>query len=208
MKYLRYISIILFKTLSKVIGLFWYWIALPFRGYARNTIYNYVLQNNIHLPRLYERNPELKDGYYDLDDVHGVASTNGYDVNGLIQYREVDIVEYYLVLWLLWIWLDDDSNHDTMSGDYIPYKIYGNSFDLGDMRAQFPEFEIVESTKWMIRNTAYNFNYMFEEIAEDSEYNFYIKFEKIGWHFGFIPYTNSTRQGRLVWFSEDYDKLD
>ena len=27
-------------------------------------------------------------------------------------------------------------------------------------------------------------------------------------YFGYIPYSNSSRKGRLVWFTEDYDKLD
>ena len=49
---------------------------------------------------------------------------------------------------------------------------------------------------------------MFEEIREHNKYNFYIKFQKIGWHFGFIPYSNSTRKGRLCFFREDLDKID
>ena len=66
----------------------------------------------------------------------------------------------------------------------------------------------MKTFKWICRNTFYNANYMFEEIRETDKNNFYIKFTKLGWHFGYMPYTNSTRKGRMVYFSEDYDKLD
>lgn len=66
----------------------------------------------------------------------------------------------------------------------------------------------MKTFKWICRNTFYNANYMFEEIRENSKYNFYIKLPKFGIHFGYIPYSNSTRKGRMVWFREDYDKLD
>ncbi len=204
MKYIRYASIVLFKILSKVIGLLWYWIAVPFRGYARNTVYNYVLENNIYLPRLIEREPVLVKDKYMLKNVHKVKH------QGYINYRKVNKLEYYLVLWLLWIWVDDDSNHDTMSGKYINGKVYGNSFDLGDLRAKYPEFEFKKSSLWLIRNTAYNFNYMFEECDVNSKNFFYIHFEKLGIHFGYIPKgvtDRNKRVGRLVWFKEDYDRL-
>ena len=208
MKYLRYIAIIAFKLFAKVFGLVWYWVAVPFRAYARNTVHNYVLGNGVYLNRLEEREPTLVGSGYQLKDVHHVKDRNDKNIVGFIKYRKVSWLEYQLVFWLLWGWVDDDSNHDTMSGGQRDGMVYGNTFDLGDVRGQYPEFEWKESTAWLVRNTAYNFNYMFEEIAENSKYNFYYKFNKLGWHFGFIPYTNSTRQGRMVWFSEDYNKLD
>lgn len=45
-------------------------------------------------------------------------------------------------------------------------------------------------------------------IQEVDKNNFYIKLPKLGWHFGYIPYSNSVRKGRLVYFSEDIDKID
>lgn len=203
MKYLRYLAIIIFKLFCKVFGLVWYYIAVPFRGYSRNVVYNYVLQNNIHLPRLYERSPTLENGIFWLKNIRNVQQV------GYIKFRKISKFEYYLVLFLLWGWVDDDSNYDTHDGtqDENPKK-YGNAFDLGDALKHNPTFDFKKSSLWNIRNTAYNFNYLFEEIAENSQYNFYIKFEKLKWHFGFIPYSNSTRKGRLVWFGEDYDKLD
>ena len=204
MKYLRYITIALFKLVSKIIGIPLFYIAVPFRAYARSVVYNYVLENKIYLPRLLERKPKFSSGYYTLSDVHNVNRL------GYIRYRKVSKLQYTLVLWLIWIWVDDDSNHDTMSGGEREGLVYGNAFDLGDVRKHFPEFEFVESSKWMLRNTAYNFNYMFEEVAEGSKQAFYhrITTRFFDWHFGYIPYTNSVRKGRAVWFSEDIKYLD
>ena len=111
----------------------------------------------------------------------------------------------------IWVWFDDDSNYDTHDGSESLEtldKPFGNTFDLGDLRAEYPIVDGMKTFRWICRNTFYNFNYMFEEIRENSKYNFYIKFPKLKWHFGYIHYSNSTRKGRMVWFSEDYDKLD
>ena len=56
MKYLRYILILVLKLVGKIIGVPMFYLLLPFRAYARNRVYNYVLQNDIYLPRLIERN--------------------------------------------------------------------------------------------------------------------------------------------------------
>lgn len=256
MKYLRYLSILIFKVFTKIyiylpilfgilyitnileIDKFMYslgiyihlFLAFFLRHYSRNTVYNYVMQNNIYLPRLMERNPILLWEVYELQNIRGI---NAY---GFFAYRKINIIEYYLALWLLWIWVDDDCNYDTTDltyaeniangkkiswlPDFIKDKIakevfliktrgqFGNAFDLGDNLQA--EYYSISSTLWYIRNTAYNFNYMFEEIKEKSEYNFYHRFttKYFDWHFGYIPYSNSKRKGRLVWFSEDIDKID
>lgn len=202
-KYIRYLSIIVFKLFAKVFGLIWYFVAVRFRGYSRNVVYNYVLQNNIHLPRLYQRSPKLLiNGFYELNNIRNTI------LFGKIKYRKISKLEYYFVLFVLWVWVDDDSNYDTYDGTYYEDRLYyGNAFDLGDTRAEYPMFDLKRSYLWTIRNTAYNFNYMFEEIAENDPNYFYIKFPKLGWHFGYIPYSNPTRKGRLVWFTEDYDKV-
>lgn len=210
-------------------------IAYMLRGYSTNVVFNYVLQNNIWLPRLLERKWELDSEsmlYYPMAIKSGVAA------KGYLKYRKISKLEYVLVLWLLWIWVDNDSGRDTASQAFT-YKLslgevwswlpeyfrnivkkeyqrmldnsfwYGNAWNLGDARKDnSPEWYWIASIYWLIRNTAYNFNYMFEECAEDDPKYFYIEFPKLGWHFGYIPYTNSERKGRMVWFSEDYDKLD
>jgi hypothetical protein len=150
-----------------------------------------------------QREPELLNKHYILKNIR-----NTY-LDGVIKYRKISLLEYYFSLFVLWGWVDDDSNYDTYDGVSSEDKVmYGNAFDLGDARAKYPLFNFKRSSLWNIRNTAYNFNYLFEEIAKDNPNNFYVRFPKLGWHFGYIPYTNSERQGRMVWFTEDYDKIN
>ena len=101
MKYLRYIAIIVFKLFAKVFGLVWYWVAVPFRAYARNTVHNYVLGNGVYLKRLEEREPTLVGSGYQLKDVHHVKDSNDKNIVGFIKYRKVSWLEYQPVFWLL-----------------------------------------------------------------------------------------------------------
>ena len=167
-----------------------------------------MLQNNVYLKRLEERDYKLSGFGYAITK----ASHKNFRLNGLgfIEYKKVSFLEYCLALFI-WVWFDDDSNYDTHDGNETLEtldKPFGNTFDLGDLRAEYPIVDGMKTFKWICRNTFYNANYMFEEIRENSKYNFYIQFPKLKWHFGFIPYSNSTRKGRMVYFSEDYDKLD
>ena len=208
MKYLRYVLILFLKLVGKVVGVPMFYLLLPFRAYARNRVYNYVLQNDIYLKRLEEREYKLSGFGYAITK----ASHKKFRLNGLgfIEYKKVSFLEYCLALFI-WVWFDDDSNYDTHDGietNETLDKPFGNTFDLGDLRAEYPIVDGMKTFKWICRNSYYNFGYMFEEIREHNKYNFYIKFPKIGWHFGFIPYSNSTRKGRCVYFSEDYKYLD
>jgi hypothetical protein len=171
---------VLFTLFRKVFGLVWYWFVVWFRGYARNTVYNYILQNGIKLKRLEERNPKP-----------------------FIKYRKVSKLEYYLVVFLIWGWVDDDSNCDTFSYGhnltYITGKRYipeifrrmlkranfkankmNSYFDVGDNIE--PSFDILSCIIWNGRNTAYNFSYLFEQIR-DERLVFYKEFMglKFGW---------------------------
>lgn len=49
-----------------------------------------------------------------------------------------------------------------------------------------------------------------EEIRENDKNFFYVKFSIFGFttHWGYIPYSNSTRRGKMVWIREDYERLD
>lgn len=208
MKYLRYTLIILLKIVGKIIGIPIFYLVLPFRSYARNRVYNYVLQNDIYLPRLLERQYELNGDRY----IPKVKSKKNFILknDGYIKYKKVSKLEYYFAL-MLWIWVDDDSNYDTHDGipeEETPLKPFGNTFDLGDKRGEFPLVDMKKTFFWITRNTFYNWVYMYDEIRENDKNNFYIKLPKLGWHFGYIPYENSVRKGRLVYFSEDYDKID
>ena len=175
----------------KFIGFFAIWWAIPFRAYARNYIQNGVLQWKYEdrLSRLWQREPELH--YLDFDEktplgwelkdiVHNIGE------NGFIKYRKVNKYQFWFILWTVYIWLDDDSNHDTTDLDYIKtwvngerkdYKlagivrwlvrkvnfnqVYGNSFDLGDIRAEHPYFNFWCTFFWNLRNLSMNYQYMF-----------------------------------------------
>lgn len=210
MKYIRYTLIILLKLLGKIIGVPIFYLVLPFRAYARNRVYNYVLQNDIYLPRLLERKWTLDNSsglYFPQNKSRKVFNLKN---DAYIQYRKVSKLEYYFAL-MLWIWVDDDSNYDTHDGipeEETPLKPFGNAFDLGDLRGVYPIVNSSKTFRWISRNTFYNFGYMFEEIRENDKNFFFIQFPKIGWSFGYMPYSNSTRKGRMLYFSEDFDKID
>ena len=210
MKYLRYILILVLSLIGKVVGVPMFYLLLPFRAYARNRVYNYVLQNNVYLKRLEEREYKLSGFGYAITK----ASHKKFRLNGLgfIEYKKVSFLEYCLALFI-WVWFDDDSNYDTHDGietNETLDKPFGNAFDLGDLRAEYPIVDGMKTFKWICRNTFYNANYMFEEIRENSKYNFFKVIKIFGFTtvWGYIPYANSTRKGRLVYLREDLDKID
>ena len=216
MKYIYWLIITIWIPIRKVIGLVWFWLVVPFRKYARNVVYNYVLQNGIYLKRLLERplngrvpghikvNGEMIFGY----TISPYHRTGG----GYIEYRKVSAIEYHLVFWLIWGWLDDDSNNDTWDKNYTQsiidpehkdarmqwmpefFKnilrkeitgsdvVYGNSFDLGDKRAEVTKLAPLSTLLWVVRNTAYNFAYM-QNTTNDKSLVFNIKFwnMEFGW---------------------------
>lgn len=155
--------------ITKPLGLIMIWPAIPFRAYARNVVYNYVLQqgDKTRLPRLWQRKP-ISDGLgWTLQDMHAVGR-NGY-VHG--HARIISRIHYLAVVFLIWGWLDDDSNEDTTDWYHIKrthpkciegveYPTYGNTFDLGDVRASWPFFKPCATLLWTLRNSAMNFQYL------------------------------------------------
>ena len=210
MKYLRYLLILVVKLVGKIIGVPVFYILLPFRAYARNRVYNYVLQNNVYLKRLEEKNYVLENGvYYPLNLSHKDYKLKD---KGYIKYKKVSKLEYFLALFI-WVWFDDDSNYDTHNGGVeleTPIKPFGNTWDLGDLRGEHPIVDGMKTFKWICRNTFYNFGYMFEEIREHNKYKIFKIINIFGFKtiWGYIPYSNSTRKGRAVYFLEDIDKID
>ena len=184
-----------FLGFAKVWGMGWVFVAIPFRAYARSVVYNYVLQNDKRewLKRLWERKPERYEEQisteYDVVWLDGwllKAENNHIHKivwDGYIQYRKVNKLQFYLVVFFLWSFLDDDSNEDTTDKGHIqrlidqPKKwdicgrlvrrwcepvetVYGNSFDLGDVRAEHPYFQWANTFVWNCRNTSMNFKYL------------------------------------------------
>jgi hypothetical protein len=193
---------VIFTLFRKIFGLLWYYMAVWFLPYSTNVVFNYSLQNNLFLKRLLERNPKYdkKIGGYILDGTwhkhDGVEPKVGF-----IKYRKISWIEYQLVYWMLWGWVDNDSNYDTMDcgyndtilngermtwmPDFLLHQLrketaearltpFGNRFDLGDRRVFV--FKPLSSTLWLIRNTAYNFSYMTGETQDE----YLVWYKKIG----------------------------
>ena len=197
----------MFTVFRKSFCIVWLWAVLPFRKYARNTVYNYKLQNNLWLKRLYERNPTYKT----TTSWCGWILTGDRTVQGSVEGRKVFWLEYQLVYWVLWGWLDDDSNHDTtdmgyirtiVSGErnhwlgslfvsklkkeltYLETQEFGNTFELGDKRVSVSVHKCLLSTLlWScLRNGAYNFRYdQWETTNEYDVFKFNFRGKVIGW---------------------------
>lgn len=191
MKYLYWFMILGFVVLRRIIFPLIY-LSIPIRGYLRNTVYNYHLNNGIILKRLWEREPEQSgDGKYWILNGGSHSSTKG-----LVEKKHISKLEYYIAL-PLWLLLDDDANEDTydkgfnetiISGErkkWMPEfikghlrqavdlanmnPVRGNSFDLGDTRAGYPLYEFWSVLLWTLRNPAYNFNYKFNQMCDESK---------------------------------------
>jgi len=225
MKYLYYLFVLFIVIIRRVLVMFMIWVAIPFRGYARNAVYNYHLNNGIILKRLHERNPKLDehDKYYLL---HG---GNHSSQIGLVKKRNVSKIEYILAMTFIWLWLDDDCNQDTYDSGFnktiinkerkkwMPNfivkrlrkavdkanmtKVTGNSFDLGDVRTKYSLFEFWSVFWWTLRNPAYNFNYKFNQLCRPELAFKIVIFNRLfGWcEDGMIDgvYTYSWEFGRL-----------
>ena len=221
MKYLSYVLRNIGTVFYKLTGVFMFYLVFPFEKYLNNTVYNYHYENGIYCRGMtnYNTVTRVKDGWKIVSGRNGSIPVE----DGFVRYRKIGKVEYVFAL-AFWFYLDNGSNHDTVDRKFttqwaeeIPWlhkrdyekmkdRQYGSAFELGDKRER--EFYLISSTRWLWRNTAYNYNYKMQEIDEGDPRHFYIRFEKLGWHFGYIPYTNSTKTGRMVWFSEDIDKID
>jgi len=191
MKYLNYMFVLFTVVLRRLVFPLVF-IAIPFRKYLRNVVYNYHLNNGIVLKRLYERSPELsEDGTKWL--LNGGTHSS---IVGTVQKRNIPKLLYWGVL-PMWLLLDDDSNEDTyckgfnetiLKGErktWMPKfikkslqkdvdaayacenscNIKGNSFDLGDERAKCSLYGFWSVFWWTLRNPAYNFNYKFNQLC-------------------------------------------
>jgi len=174
--------------LAKIWGRVWIHVATPFRETARHEVQNYVLyhQRRDWLKRLWERNPRWDPENFGwvLFDIHEVGE------NGFVHSTTpCSRFMFYFWVFLVWGWLDDDSNHDTTDMGYVKsltdgtrrtfwglifqkffrdivdmadvnFPKYGNTFDLGDKRGRWPFHTIPTTIVWNNRNTAMNFQYL------------------------------------------------
>ena len=206
MKYIKYLLIVIFALIAKYLGMFWFWLAVPFRKYARNVVQSYALQYGIKLKRLMERHPYKAANPFgwQLQNVHNVPG------GGFIEYRKVSTIKFYIVLFLIWGWLDDDANQDTFDAGHNQHFIdgkfkdtwqaklwrkslikanqsaagkFGNTFDLGDWRGDQPLFNFPSALIWNTRNTAQNFGYLLETTCNKKRI-FLHKLWK--WEFGYV----------------------
>jgi len=204
MKYLYWLTVLLTVIIRRLVFPLIY-LAIPFRSYLRNTVYNYHLNNGLYIKRLYERNPKL-NGNKDKWLLDGGTHSS---TTGIVYNLEVGKLEYYFAL-SLWLLLDDDANQDTydkgfnqtiIDGErkkWMPEwikgsmrrandrvnmtMIRGNSFDLGDIRADYPLYEFWSVLWWTLRNPAYNFNYKFNQMTGDKYYFQIVIFGRLfGW---------------------------
>lgn len=228
MKCLRYLAILLFGLFTKVVGVPVFYMVLPFRHWARNRVYNYIIQNDIYSEDMKASNPVLLGDRYILRPTRRPVDAQGY-----VMYKKVSWIEFQLAFWLVWIWVDDGSNHDTVDErftgywatgeqktwlpefvrkqiqrEYDSFKQFGSAWELGDARVS--EVYLVSTLLWIMRNTAYNLNYYFEYGNPDADYVFYHRFTNkyFDWHFGYLPKVMRNgepcrRPGRMVWFTED-----
>ena len=190
MKYIKYFLLVALAIFTKIVGLIWFFVAVPFRKYAREVVYSYALEHDIKIKRLMERNPALVDSKvgWILQDVHNVG------MDGLVLKHDVGWIQFWFVVFFLWGWLDDDANEDTFSAGHNQRFIdgdlkntwqsklwrndlikandrstYGNTFDLGNYRARFPNFSFPAALIWNTRNTAYKFGYLFEQTSNRND---------------------------------------
>ena len=199
MKYAYYIALILLSAFRKPFGIVWYPFVVPFRGYARSVVHNYRLNNGIPMSRTADRKYEkLPSGDWFIPAGHG---TQG----GYLRYRKTNWLQYQLVFWLLWGWVDDDSYYDVTDKPYImslvrkdngtwysrlivrklnadldKMVVPGNAFDIGTKREDYPICLCLSGMLWNIRNSGYNFQYALHERA-DQPFMVEIKGRAFGW---------------------------
>jgi hypothetical protein len=200
-------------------------LAFIFRRETRSIVYNYVLVNGVYLKRLEEVNITEESGQYIFDSEAGTY---------LLKKRKVYKWQFYIAV-CFWGFVNDNPEYDTVPTGYgldiinklhfaympdwfrkyvakeqsrLDNELEGRAFQLADSRTKV--YLPLLSTLWYLRNSAYNFNYLFEEIREDDPNNFYKVITIFGYktHWGYIPYTNSVRPGRLVWWREDIQYID
>lgn len=200
MKYIYWFVVGIVSLLLKVVGnpVFpFVWLAFSVRRWARESVYSYTLENGKTIKRLLERRPEEVQGGWKL---HGYEHKGGF-----VERRNISWIRYAVAM-CIWVFLDDDSDVDTYSkghnNTYVTGErsapkwvvdrmrkanenaIQGSQFELGDVRGYDPRLDVVSTFYWTGRNSAYNFNYKFLQISDESK----VWYKRIGkLEFGWRP---------------------
>lgn len=201
--YGAFVLVAVWTLIRKLIGMMqvWYFIVVPFRAYANNYVHNYGLQNGVACKRVMERRPEWDGNGWKL---HGYAVQGGY-----IAYRKVNYPMYILIKYVIWGWLDNDSDADTyckghseqyikgtrkwpIAQSWLANKLSaeidgcttGSVFELGDRRADKPQTGVMSQMIWNMRNAAYNFSYA-DDVKRDDGRLFLHSIGKF--QFGWVP---------------------
>jgi len=201
MKYLYYVFV-LFTVILRRLVFPLIFLVIPFRARLNNIVFNYHLQNDVPIKRLLERNPKRVEDGWQLSNWHSSDT-------GFIKYHKVSKIKYYLAL-PFWLLLDADAMADTydagfdktiINGErkkwmpqfikdklqldvkkYDSCNVVGNTFDLGDRRADCPLYGFWSVFWWTLRNPAYNFNYKFNQMSKNGKEFKIIIFNRLfGW---------------------------
>ena len=125
---------VIYLIFGKTLGRFMIFAALPFRGYAYNVVFNYVLYNDLPLKRLRERFPvpSIDGKSWVLQDVHDLVGNKS--PKGFVRRRMTGVskLEFYLVVFFIFGWLDPDANDDLTDIGYInSIKVGGFGYRTG-----------------------------------------------------------------------------
>jgi len=180
-RYIYFFMVTSITGIRKVVGVPVYWCVVWFREPARYYVYNYILQEQRWLKRLYERHPVSKETLWLLQSTR-------FEMGGEVPKEHIGWLTFQFWYWAVWIWVDDDSNYDTVdlgflkkivTGEHYPVigkpfrghiakqveyieknVLFGNTFELGNLRGgKNAYFNFICSTFWTMRNTAYNAKY-------------------------------------------------
>jgi len=110
------------KGLAKIIGRFWWRVAIRYQAKAFNIVANYKLQNKLdRLRRLDDSNPYLVQEYAWAGNINkGWSLTNpGHPgTHGFIKYTEVTKWQFRWWFVTVFMWLDPDANQAYFDAGY------------------------------------------------------------------------------------------
>ena len=227
-KYLYYIRIVIAGKLISMFSIVWYFIIYPFRGTARDIVYNYVLKNNIFLKDLLRYKP-----YYDQDSNAWVLNKDN-KITGYVYYKDVSYWKYFIFKWGVWVWINDRAKYDTIDLDInydfllqynriIPrlglwltnkllsptrdIHVIGSAFEKGSTRKRFPITYLPAQLLFIFKVADTNYDYLMY-FTRNKDILFYKKIWKF--EFGWKECENKDTgiTYKLCFFTPAVEKID